>query len=53
MKLLFDQNISFRILNKLPEIFRNSSHISLVKLTNASDLENWEYAKRNGFTIIT
>lgn len=53
MKLLFDQNISFRILNKLPEFFLDSSHVSKENLINSSDLEIWEFAKRKGFTIIT
>jgi predicted nuclease of predicted toxin-antitoxin system len=53
MKLLFDQNISFRILKKLPETYSGSSHVKIEGLKNASDLEIWEFAKRNQFIIVT
>ncbi len=39
MKLLFDQNISFRILKGLPEAYYGSSHVKSEGLINASDLE--------------
>jgi len=42
MKLLFDQNISFRILKKLSDFFADSSHVKTEGLINASDLEIWE-----------
>jgi predicted nuclease of predicted toxin-antitoxin system len=53
MKLLFDQNISFRILKKLSDSFPDSSHVKKEGLINASDLEIWEYAKQNEFTIVS
>jgi predicted nuclease of predicted toxin-antitoxin system len=53
MKLLYDQNISFWILNKLPDSFFDSSHVKTEGLKNASDLEIWEYAKQNEFTIVS
>lgn len=53
MKLLFDQNISFRILNSLPVEFNESSHISNEKLKDADDFSIWKYAKENQFTIVT
>jgi len=53
MKLLFDQNISYRILKMLPETYSESSHVKIEGLKNASDLEIWEYAKRNQFIIVT
>lgn len=53
MKLLFDQNISFRILRKLPEAYSGSSHIKTEGLMNASDYEIWEFAKLHQFTIVT
>jgi predicted nuclease of predicted toxin-antitoxin system len=53
MKLLFDQNISFRILKKLSDTFPNSSHIKTEGLLNASDLDIWEFAKNNNFTIVS
>ena len=53
MKLLFDQNISFRITNKLHAFSIRSKHIKDLDLTDASDLEIWQYAKINGFAIVT
>lgn len=53
MKLLFDQNISFRILKKLPEAYSGSSHVKSEGLMNASDLEIWEFAKRHQYIIVT
>jgi predicted nuclease of predicted toxin-antitoxin system len=53
MKLLFDQNISFRILKKLSDSFPGSIHIKNEGLINASDLDIWEFAKNNKFTIVS
>ncbi len=53
MKLLFDQNISYRITKNLPDLFVNSSHVKTEGLINASDYEIWEFARINGYTIVT
>jgi predicted nuclease of predicted toxin-antitoxin system len=53
MKLLFDQNISFRIVKKLPDFFFESSHVKSHGLINASDIEVWQYAKSNEYTIVS
>ena len=53
MRLLFDQNISHRILKKLPELFSGSTSVKAEKLINAPDQEIWEFAKKNDFTIVT
>ena len=53
MKLLFDQNISFRILRYLPQSFNDSSHIKLEGLINATDRKIWSFAKRKDYTIVT
>ena len=53
MKLLFDQNISPRILNFLSEDYKNSSSIKKEGLINALDLDIWNFAKTNGFIIVT
>jgi len=39
MKLLFDQNISPRILKILPGTLYNSTHVNFNKLQDKSDLE--------------
>ncbi len=53
MKLLFDQNISFRITKILLKSFPEAKHISQVGLLDSSDLGIWEYARQNGFSIVT
>jgi predicted nuclease of predicted toxin-antitoxin system len=53
MKLLFDQNLSRRLVNRLADIFPNSSHVTIVGLEYASDEMVWDYAKVNHFIIAT
>jgi predicted nuclease of predicted toxin-antitoxin system len=53
MKLLFDQNISFRILRLLPEIFSDCQQVRTVGLQNCNDAAIWQFAKQNNFTIVT
>ena len=53
MKLLFDQNISFRILRLLPNSFSDCMHVKSVGLNDCNDAEIWLYAKQNGYTIVT
>jgi predicted nuclease of predicted toxin-antitoxin system len=53
VKLLFDQNISFRITKKLNDILPESIQVKDVQLENKKDLEIWIWAKENGYTIVT
>jgi predicted nuclease of predicted toxin-antitoxin system len=53
MKLLFDQNISFRIVRQLDNILPQSSQVRLLGLENADDIEIWEYAKTHDFVVVT
>ncbi len=53
MKLLFDQNISFRIKKKLQHIFSDCKHVSDCGLLDSEDKLIWEYAKQKGFAIVT
>lgn len=53
MKLLFDQNISFKIEKKIAAIFDGSKHVSSLGLMNVNDIDIWNYSKREGFTIVT
>lgn len=53
VKLLFDQNISYRLVSPLKDLFPESNHVRLLGLEKASDEDIWEYAKRNGFVIVT
>ena len=53
MKLLFDQNLSQRLVERLADMFPEATHVSQVRLDRASDEEVWTYARANGFTIVT
>jgi predicted nuclease of predicted toxin-antitoxin system len=53
MKFLFDQNISFRVTNKFKDTFPESRQVRELSLEDKSDREIWDYAKREGFTIVT
>lgn len=53
MKLLFDQNISFRIIKKLQDYFSGCLYVSDCKLSDCEDTEIQEYAKENDYAIVT
>jgi predicted nuclease of predicted toxin-antitoxin system len=53
MKLLFDQNLSPELVNRLADLFPGSSHVQAVVLDCADDDQVWEHARLNGFAIVT
>ena len=53
MKLLFDQNLSRKLVSRLADIFPDSSHVQLHGLAEKTDTEIWQFAKTNGFCIVT
>lgn len=53
MKLLFDQNLSRKLLNRLADIFPDASHVHFHGFSEASNREIWEFAKVQGCCIVT
>ncbi len=53
MKLLFDHNLSPRLVNRLADIFPNSSHLFLLGLDQVPDQEVWQYARDRNYIIVT
>lgn len=53
MKLLFDQNISHRILNILSEEFDGSTSVKKENLVDSPDKTIWEFAKKLNYIIVT
>jgi predicted nuclease of predicted toxin-antitoxin system len=53
MKLLFDQNLSFKLCTQLAHEFPDSNQVRLLALDAADDRTIWEHAKANGFTLVT
>ncbi len=52
MKLLVDQNISYRILRKMTDFPANIVHIKDVSLTDANDHAIFMYARTNQFDAV-
>jgi len=53
LRLLFDQNLSRKLVKRLVDIFPNSSHVQFLEMTSADDNEIWQLAKLSGFIIVT
>jgi predicted nuclease of predicted toxin-antitoxin system len=53
MKLLLDQNLSWKLVAALEGIFPDTVHINSVLGVKAADRDVWLYAKENGFTIVS
>lgn len=53
MKLLFDQNISFRIIKNLVEVWPAAKQVRELGLENSTDKEIWNFAKEHQYTIVT
>ncbi len=53
MKLLLDQNISFRVVKGIINLYPEVKQVRELQLENATDHEIWLYAKNQNFTIVT
>ncbi|MCF7802108.1 MAG: DUF5615 family PIN-like protein [Candidatus Marinimicrobia bacterium] len=53
MKLLFDQNLSYRLVAALAAHFPESQHVRDIGLAVASDSDIWDYAKSHNFAIVS
>ena len=51
MTLLFDENLSFRLVGPLSQLFPNSRHVRDVGLSRADDRDIWEFAQRERLAI--
>lgn len=53
MKLLLDENLSPKLTEMLSDVYPDSAHVEHLGLGNTSDKTVWEYAKSNGFAIVS
>ena len=53
MKLLFDENLSRRLVERLADLFPDSTHVAYQELLHAPDEHIWKLAKERGFAIVT
>ncbi|MBT9588623.1 DUF5615 family PIN-like protein [bacterium] len=51
MRLLFDQNLSPSLPDRLADIYPESTHVRTIGLATALDSTIWEFAKLHGFVI--
>jgi predicted nuclease of predicted toxin-antitoxin system len=53
VKLLFDQNISFRIISKIINNFPEAKQVRQLGIENDLDIDIWYFAKKYDYTIVT
>jgi predicted nuclease of predicted toxin-antitoxin system len=53
VKLLFDENLSHRLAERLANIFPGSTHVRLVGLESAEDPKVWQLAVTDDFVIVS
>ena len=53
MKLLIDENISYRIIKLIENQFPGSIHVSSISNSRITDFEIWKHAKDNNYVIVT
>ena len=53
MKLLFDQNLSPRLIRGIEGAFPGSDHVRNVGLDQSTDRQVWEYARDQDFVIVS
>jgi predicted nuclease of predicted toxin-antitoxin system len=53
MKLLFDQNLSQRLCQKLLDLYPGSKHVAQVDLATAPDEAIWTHARQHSFVLVT
>jgi predicted nuclease of predicted toxin-antitoxin system len=52
-KLIFDENLSARLVRDLADLCPGSIHVGAVDLLGASDLALWEHAQQQDLVIVT
>lgn len=53
MKLLFDENISARLVKYFLDEFPDSNHIDYLDMQGATDTDIWSYAGAEGYIIVS
>ncbi len=53
MRLLLDQNVSHRLKRPLEAAYPDLAHVRDFALERADDTTVWEFAKNNGFAIVS
>ena len=51
--LLVDQNLSPKLVDRLTDLYPDSTHVSFIGLGSEFDRQVWEYARQNDLMIVT
>ena len=53
MRLLFDQNLSFKLVRALADTYPDSVHVRDLEFLEADDASIWRYAAEHGLVIVS
>jgi predicted nuclease of predicted toxin-antitoxin system len=53
LRLLFDQNLSARLVDRLADLYPGSLHVTAAGLGNADDDQVWQFAAANDLVIVS
>jgi predicted nuclease of predicted toxin-antitoxin system len=53
VSLLFDENLSRKLVPRLADLFPRSTHVAFEGLLQSPDASVWEHAKAHGLAIVT
>jgi predicted nuclease of predicted toxin-antitoxin system len=53
VRLLFDENLSFRLVTLLADLYPGSTHVREVGLLGSEDVAIWAYAAERGLLVTT
>ena len=53
MRLLFDENLSRRLVKRMADLYPGSAHVAEFDLLTKPDWEVWDCARRDGFVIVS
>jgi predicted nuclease of predicted toxin-antitoxin system len=52
-RLLFDHNLSERLVGQLADLFPGSTHVRTTGLDRASDRDVWDHAAKHGLIVVS
>ena len=53
MKLLLDQNLSYRLIQSLQSEYPGSEHVHMLGMGDVPDKDIWNYARANDYAVVT
>ena len=53
VRLLFDENVSPRLVRALVDLYPESLHVSDAGLDSAGEQRSWKFARNEGYIIVT